>query len=328
MRKVNKGLLLCVVLFLVVILGMSVYASYPDMQIKCYLNKQDYDKAVNMYNNKFAELEDSVQYEELFLEHIKEIKSKWKEDKLGYKEAAALLEEIAGIDHKTIALEATRMKEFIVAQGQGKECYENAEAYLTKNEYVDALKQIAKIDSSYLEYSKVEQLQELCVNAILEQTLSVDSVDEYDTWIRKLGSYYQIVPEAAFLTRKAQMEQEVDMFKDVISIIKEVADSYGQGEYKKAFSLLESGLGKYPDYGKMKEGYKYYHSVYVSKVTTQVEELCEKDKYKIALKEAESARDSHDCEEFQELIGYVKEERNILYKWKNNIVDFFDKFRN
>ena len=327
MRKVNKGLLFCAVLFLTVIVGMSVYAAYPDMQMKCYLNKRDYEKAVKLYNDKQAELENFLQYEESFQEHVKKIKSDWKEEELSYKEAVILLEQIEKINQKSIASEATRMKDFILAQGQGKDCYYEAEVFLNEEKYEDALKQIAQIDNSYLEYAKVEALQELCVIAILEQTMSLDSVEEYETWIEKLASYHEIVPEAAFLTRQAQMEQEVSVFKDVISIIKEVADSYGQEKYKDAFSKLEAGLEKYPDYGKMTESYEHYHSEYVSMIRSEVEELCEKEEYNRALDIVENAKDAHDCEEFHELTEYVKEEKSILYKWKNNIVDFFDKLR-
>ena len=49
------------------------------------------------------------------------------------------------------------MKEFISVEGLAKECYENAEEHYSNGEYVDALRQITRIDDSYLEYSKVEK---------------------------------------------------------------------------------------------------------------------------------------------------------------------------
>ena len=323
MRKINKGLLLCSVLFMAVILGMSVYTAYPDMQMKAYLNKQEYDKAVRLYNTQFADTEEKDAYTELFMTQIKRVKTDWKEGRLTYRDAELLLGAIANIEHKEIAAEAKDIEDFVLVEGQAKECYEKAEIHYSQEEYEDALKEISKIDSAYLEYSKVENLLEDCVKAILEQTTSLDSVGEYEKWIHKLDSYYEIIPEAAFITRKAQLEQDVVVLKDVIDILKRAADFYGQNVYKAAFATLESGLEKYPDNEKMQEAYKHYHIEYVSKISGEVVELCENKDYKNALIHAENAKEIYECDDFLQLIEYVKEEKNILYKWKNSVVDFF-----
>lgn len=323
----RKGILLCLILFCSIIYGMSVFAGYPSIQMKHYLNKNDSDKAAKMYNEKFAGTSEEEQYEKLLLDYIEETRSGWQKDKLTYKEAAAVLNELTAVNNKAVSSEAERISEFIMVEGQGDECYAIAEGYYKEEEYLKAMKELYKIDEVYLQYAKATKLKELCTEAILEVTKSPDSVKEYEAHIKKLEAYYEEVPETAFLVRKAQLEQEVTVFKEVVVVLKDAADAYEKGDYQGAFDALEAGVNKYPENMKMSAGYETYHNQYVAKIKAEAETLCEAESYKEALKIVETSIKVHDCEELQELLEYVKEEKSILYRFKNSIEDFFGLFK-
>ena len=61
-------------------------------------------------------------------------------------------------------------------------------------------------------------------------------------------------------------------------------------------------------------------------IAKEAQEACEKENYKEAMKIVEDALEVHECEALRQLLEHVKEEKNILYRWWNDMKDFFDKF--
>ena len=322
----KKTLIIVSTIFLgVLICGVSAFAACPSLQFKWYLNQDDCLKAATIYNESLAETADE-EYTELMLEYIDETKARWKEEEISYREAVINLENLKIVNNKEVSGEAKYMSDYIEREGFGKECYAKAEAYSLKEDYIHAMKMLYQIDENYLEYSKVENLNNLCKDAILKETEKLDTIDELKEAIQRMDEYFAMVPEAAFAVRKGQLEKELSDLKDVIQIVKEASEFYDAEDYKNAFAVLETGLEKYPDNVKMKEGYFYYLELYVEMIAEEAQEACDKKEYREALRIVEEALEVHDCEPLQQLLIHVKEERNVLYRWWNDVKDFWGKF--
>lgn len=322
----KKTLIVVSTIFLgVLICSISAFAACPSLQFKWYLNQDNCSKAVTIYNESLVETKDEDEYVEIMLEYIDETKARWKKEELSYREAVINLDKFKAVNNKNISGEAKYMSDYIEREGFGKECYVKAEEYSLKEDYFSAMKMLYQIDEKYLEYSKVENLNNLCKDAILKESEKLDTIDELKEAIQKMNEYFLEVPEPAFAVRKGQLEKELSDLKAVIQIVKEAAAFYEAKDYKNAFDVLEKGLEEYPNNMKMKEGYFQYLELYVEMVAENAQEACDNKEYKKALKIVEEAIEVHDCEPLQQLFIHVKEERNVLYRWWNDIKDFWSK---
>ena len=317
------GILLCLILFCTVVCGMRAYASYPEKQLERLVGQGNYEKAVKIFNENFVGSDHK--FEGTFLDAITNIKREWKQGNVSYKDAVLQLQKIAAIQDKKISSEAKETMEFISREGTGKECYEVAKTLFEEKDYMGAMRCLKRIDKRFLTYADVEVLYKRCVNGIVNQTKNLETLQELDTWIEKLEAYYDEIAEPSFLTRKEQLKKEREILQDVIAILNRVAAYFEEGSYGNAFAILEGGMEKYPDNEKVSSAYEKYHNRYVADITSIVEKACEYKAYKEALSVVETARNVHECKEFQELEEFVKEERSILYRWKNNIMKFLEE---
>ncbi len=327
LKKVKKpGLIIGAILIGTTICGVSAFACSPSLQFKWNLKQDNCLKAATIYNESLSETSDADKYAEMMLNYIDETKARWKEEKLPYRDAVINLESLKSVNNKEVSGEAKHMADFIQREGFGKECYAKAEAYSMNEDYINAMKMLYQIDENYLAYVDVIKLNDFSKDMILQETEKLDTVSELEKAIITMEQYFAIVPEPAFATRKGQLEKELEALKDVIGIVKEVSDFYEAEDYKNAFSILEKGLEKYPEHFKMQEGYLYYLELYVEMIAKEAQEECEKENYKEAIAIVEEALEVHECEALRQLLEHVKEEKNILYRWWNDVKEFFDKF--
>ena len=326
-EKVKKpGLIIGAILIGTMICGVSAFACSPSLRLKWYLNRDNCMKVVDVYNEHLKGTSDDETCIEELLEYIEETKVRWKEGELSYRDAVVNLDNLRGINDKEVSGEAKHMAEFIQREGFGKECYAKAETYSVDEDYISAMKMLYQIDENYLAYSEVIKLNDFCKDMILKETEELYTAVELEKAIIKMEQYFAIVPEPAFATRKGQLEKELVALKEVMEIVKNASEFYDAGDYKTAFDTLEAGIEKYPEHLKMQEGYLYYLELYVEMIAKEAQEACEKENYKEAMKIVEDALEVHECEALRQLLEHVKEEKNILYRWWNDMKEFFDKF--
>ena len=324
----KTGFIIGAILIGTMIFGIGAFACSPSLRLKWYLNQDDCKKAVDVYNESLYETSESNECIQMMLEYIDDVKVRWKEGELTYREAVINLENLKEVSDKEVSSEAKHIAKFIEREGFGKECYAKAETYSMNEDYIDAMKMLNQIDENYLEYSKVENLNNLCKDAILKETEKLDTIDALKKAIQKMDEYFTMVQEPAFAVRKGQLEKELSDLKDVIQIVKEASEFYDAEDYENAFRVLQEGLDKYPDNIKMKEGYYYYLELYVEMIAKEAQEECEKENYKKAIKIVEDALEVHDCEALHQLLEHVKEERSVLYRWWNDMKDFWGNLKN
>ena len=317
----KKLIMVSTILLGTLLFGVSAFASKPSFQLKFYLEKDRCEQAIQIYEEAIAGTSEEDKYIELFLDYVE------KQKEVDYRDAVIHLEPLKEISNKKVAGEAKYWSAYLYREGFGDECYKKAETYVIEENFINAMKELQKIDKDYLKYAEVKQLDSFCKEMILNATECVDSVKEIEKNILMLESYFAMVPEPAFATRKAQLEKELEILKDVIERVKNASDAYNAQKYKQAFSILEEGLEKYPDNIKMKEGYFLYLEQYVEMIAEEAQEACDSKEYKKAKGIVEEALAVHDCEPLRLILEHVKEERSILYKWKNDFLEFIEKFK-
>lgn len=323
----KKVMIVSAVLISVILFGASAFASNPSIKLRWYLEKNRCDQVVQIFNESVAGTSEEEKYVEMLLNYMEETKTSWMDGEKNYREAVVNLEVLKGINQKKVSSEAKYMAAYIEREGFGNECYAKAESYIVEDDFINAMKELYKIDKDYLRYADVLKLNGLCKEIILKETENVDSVQEIEKNIYKMEEYFAMVPEPAFATRKAQLEKELDSLKAVIELVKDASDAYNAQKYKEVFEILERGLEKYPDNLKMKEGYFLYLEQYVEMIAKEAQEACDNKEYKKAKLIVEDALEVHDCEPLRLILEHVKEERSILYRWKNDFLQFIEKFK-
>ena len=324
--KNKTGIIIGAILIGTLICGVSVFACSSSIQFKWNLKQDHCLKAVTIYNESLAETSDEDECVEMMLEYISETKQRWKEGELPYRDAVINLENLREVNNKEVSSEAKHMSGYIEREGFGKECYAKAEMYSVDEDYIHAMKMLYQIDENYLAYAEVKKLNDFCKEMILKETKELYSATELEAAIITMEQYFTIVPEPAFATRKGQLEKELVDLKDVMEIVKNASEFYDAGDYKTAFDILEAGLEKYPEHLKMKEGYLYYLELYVEMIAKEAQEACDRKEYREAMDIVKKALEVHECEPLRQLLEHVKEERNVLYRWWNDMKDFWEKF--
>ena len=323
----KKIIFVSAILFSAILFGTNAFASNPSIKLKWYLEKNRCDQVVRIFNGSVAGTSEEEKYVEMLLNYIEETKTSWMNEEKHYREAVIQLEALRGVNQKKVSSEAKYMASYIEREGFGNECYKKAESYIGEDDFINAMKELHKIHKDYLGYADVLKLNNLCKEIILKETENLESVKEIEKSIHKMEEYFAMVPEPAFATRKAQLEKELESLKEIIELVKDASDAYNAQKYKEAFVILEGGLEKYPDNLKMKEGYFLYLEQYVEMIAKEAQEACDNKEYKKAKFIVEEALEVHDCEPLRLILEHVKEERSILYRWKNDFLEFIEKFK-
>lgn len=316
----NKMPLILVILTLVICLvsGIYIYASNPVRQLQRCLDKQDYENAVIIYNDKIHGGSDEDTFNPIFLEHITTTTDSWMEEEIDYKEAAALLETIEEIDNEEISKEATTKKEFILLEGENSELHLKAEECYSAQDYIGSMAIVKTINPAYSQAESANNLYNICKETILAQVSNPSTVEDFENGISLLNECLTKVDEPAFVEKKQFLESELIIFKDIVSIIEKAETQYNKGEFKEAFESISNGVNKYPDRPQLKEAQEIFIQTYIATVAMDVKTACESEDYKKALSILDTAIGEYNCEEFILLKESVREQKSWLYRTYKN----------
>ena len=150
-KKKNKKPFIFALFALVICLvsGIFIYESNPVHKLQRYLDKQEYENAVIIYNEKILGGSDEDTFNPIFLEHITTVSDSWIAEEIDYKEAAALLMVIEGINNKDISQEATAKKVFILLEGENSELHLKAEECYSSEDYIGAMAIVKTLNPEY-----------------------------------------------------------------------------------------------------------------------------------------------------------------------------------
>ena len=316
----NKKPYIFALLLLVICLvsGIYIYASNPVRQLQRYLDNDDYTNAIIVYNDKIHGGSDEATFNTIFLEHITTTTDSWMEEEIDYKEAAALLEIIEGIDNPDISKKATIKKEFILLEGENSELHLKAEESYSSKDYIGAMGIIKTINPEYSQVDSANALYDTCKEIILAQVANPSTVEEFENGIALLDECLVKVDEPAFVEKKQFLETELVIFKNIVSIIENAETLYNNGDFKEAFESISNGINKYPDRDQLKEAQEIFIQTYIATVAMDVKTACESEDYKKALSILDTAIGEYNCEEFALLKESVREQKSWLYRTYKN----------
>ena len=326
MLKIKKkmAILIAIALLVVCVVFRSyLYINNPKRKMNQYLEEQNYTEAVTYYN----EVIQASKYEGGFNSALKAIvestAAEWEAETFSYEEAIYTLEKFALISNSEISKLAQKKITYIKIETEGDKQLEKARGYFEAEKYVEVLQALLSIDNSYSQYSSALELKEQSKEKVLLKVSAPESVEDYESAISYLDKYLALDNDADIQNRKVQLEEELAVLKDILSIIQTATALYDNRMYSEAFFTLAAGLEEYPLNEMLESTLVDFHDHYVIDITTQVADLCEAEEYNEALDVLEEALQEYDCEEFRELQELVKEEKSFLYKLKNDLVEKF-----
>ena len=299
----------------------------PDEEMTLCLSNEDYEKAVVVYNKRIHETELETQFNNELLNCISNTVMSWSNMDLAYEDAASVLEQLTKIQNAEISSLATEQLNLIIIEGKGSDLLLQAQDAFDTDNYIEAMGMISQINPEFSQFEIAQELYGYCKDIILAFVENPTAVSEFEDYITQLKEYAKKIDEPAFVERLSQLERELVIFKDIEKITQEAQDLYNKEAFSEAFSVLEAGVAKYPGTTHMQENFQTIFDLFIINTTTQVKAACQEKEYKEALNIVNAAIEEYDCEELQELLIFVKEEKNFLFKIKNNIVDAVISFK-
>lgn len=208
---------------------------------------------------------------------------------------------------------------FTTIEEEGDALLAVAKENIESDLFAEALASLNGIDTEYSGYAEVENAYVLCRDSVLEYVSAPSSLEEFEAYIKLLEECGELYPTQEFVDRKEKLADELVVFIEVTEIIQTATKLYDGGQFEEAFVTLALGLNEYPENERLATCLVDYHDHYIISVTREALALCEKEEYKDALALVEAAIEEYDCEEFRMLAESIKEQKSVLYRFKNDV---------
>lgn len=326
MLKADKKIVITFVVMILVActaFGGYSYINSPKRKMNQLLEEQDYAEAITCYNETIKASKYEEEFNSVLIALIESTTDEWETEIISYEEVIYALEKFSMINNPAISGLVQEKISHIKIETEGDKLLTKAKESFEKAKYIETLQALLTIDSNYSQYESALKLKKNNKEEFLLTVSSPETVDEYESAISYLDKYLALENDNDVLKRKVQLEKELVILKDILSIIQTATSLYDNRMYSEAFFTLAAGLEEYPMNELLETTLVNFHDHYVIDITTQVADLCEAEEYNEALDVLEEALLEYDCEEFRELQELVKEEKSFLYKLKNDLVEKF-----
>lgn len=270
---------------------------------------------------------DTMMSEEMFF-YVDDVMAKWENGELKSEEAINMLKDFTEVEFDEVVAFTQGKIELITLEENAKQSYVTAENYYNQEKYYEALQELKEIPSTYSKYEEIPKLVNLCQKSVLEMVKDPDTVEAYEQAIEYVSKCDSLFQEASLSERKQELEEELVILKEVLGIIQTATEMYDSKKYEEAFAMLLFGLEQYSENELLEERLVTFHDHFIIQTTVEVAKLCETESYNEALELIDAAILEYDCQELQELKINVREEKNYLYKLKNDMVEAFKYYAN
>ena len=310
-------------IIMVALIGSEMFSD-PVEQIDKQIEQKNYTEVVELYDEKIVETDYEEEYRAAILLIISDTFAAWESGDLAYEEAKNTLEGFATSEDTELVDLCNTHLSYMTVEEDGKRFLKEARTSLTTGDYVEAFKAIVAIDSSFTQYETVQTLAEICQERMLQSVSEPEVEADFRNYIRLLDDCYAVLPNADFLSRRIQLEDELEIFLAVSEIIDRAAELYDEALVEEALLTLTFGLLDYPDNERLNTSLVDFSDHYIITIAKQATELCEAEEYNAALDLVEVALNEFDCDEFYLLQESIKEQKSVLYKFKNDLVRRFE----
>lgn len=248
----------------------------------------------------------------------------WMAGELSYDDAVDKLMDAKNSRYIDLAALAGEKLAFVELEESCGRLKTKAKDLIDAGEYPAAFEMLNSIDLEYSQYALIDELYSLCQAQVIEAVDTPASIEEFESYIKLLGDCLAVYESQDLLTCQQELSYELVIFIEVSEIIQTATDLYDSEQYEEAFVTLALGHEKYPTNARLATALTDYHDHYIISVTKEAVALCEKEEYKGALAMVEQAVQEYDCEEFHLLQEAIKEQKNFLYRLKNNLAEKFN----
>ena len=301
--------------------GVSSYLGIDIMALPAYFSSAENSSPATEITEPSIEESEPIQYTRKMID---DAVNAWVSGNTSYSETVKLLTKIKDNGNSHLTSYAREQLAFIELEETCRKTLDLAERSVKQGNYTKAFTELNSIDPNYSKYNTVLTLYGDCKNQALQSIADPASEEEFEAAIQLMEDCNALYPQKAFTNRKQSLEEELVVFIDISETIEASTILFDDGQIEESFILLALGLEKYPNDDRLSTTLVDYRDHYIISTTMQAVELCEQEEYKDALQLVESAIAEYDCPEFQALKKAIREEKNFLYRWKNNIVEGFN----
>lgn len=264
--------------------------------------------------------QEEVSKEEVIIA-VENIVTKWQVAEMTSEEALVELQKYINVPFKDVVELVNEKLKLITIEVEGEQIFLKAKENYANNLYVEALDLLNQIPKEYSKNDQVDKYQELCVITILKTYSNPYTVEEYEEGISCLLKSIKITDDVRLVKRNEELKEELAILQDVLDIISLATNLYDHEEFEEAFAMLAIGLEQHPGNERLESSLVNFHDHFIIQITKEVKGLCADEEYKEALEIIDEALQEYDCEELHSLRTQVREEKNVLYKIKNDLVE-------
>lgn len=322
----RRAFMACIGIVLAIIVALLAIDPFttPAEKINEQIDQKNYSRVVRLFDKEIAETDHEEEYRETILTIITETIIAWENEELPYEKAKAILECFACSEDLQIADVCKAQLFYIAVENEGERLLKEAQVSLVTGNYVEALEAIITVDPSFTQYKTVQALTETCKDRILMSVSAPDVEEDFRSYISFLDDCFAVFPSESFISRRIQLEEELEIFLAVSEIIDRATSLYDESLVEESLLTLTFGLLDYPNNERLNTSLVDFSDHYIITITKQAAELCEAEEYKAALDLVESALEEFECDEFYLLEESIKEQKSVLYKFKNDLVRYFE----
>lgn len=328
-KKIILGL--CTIIFVVIVCTVIIKLNDPVQKISRYLSNQKYHEAVECYNSRiYGHSAKEDKSDILFTSCMDSMENDYYNETLEYSIALNAFTEFTGLDKGELSDQASSAIEDMDANEDIKEIFSNAESKYVKKEYLLAMSLYTTIPETFLHYDTAQDHYISSREILLKPISSPKTEEDYLNCLDIVNGYLDVVKsDDMFIKRKNELEKG---YNNLITdakrqqILADAKAAFEDGEYEKAFALLEAGIKELSSDSTLSKQLEEYHKQYITLVTNVVNAYTEKGDFSDALDNLSAALKIYNCKEFKELEESVySAKEDSLNTYNGNSVNFEKK---
>ena len=286
------------------------------------LDKGQYDKAVELYNNsieKKSKISDEIS--ERIASDIEESFIDWSEERVSYENTKNMLTAFSSLEQYDLSEKASKQLAIVEIEYNGDKHMNNAEGYYDKKQYLKAMDEINSIDSKWALYPMATDLYDDAKNAYKLEIAYPSTIKQYKSSIAELGHYLKDTNDTELAREKTRLEGELETFYYTEPIIKQAYEKQEAGKYKDAFKCIDDGLDRYPQDVHLNTEKDNIAYEYIVSVAENVKPLIKEEKYDEALGIINKAQKIYSCDDFNALEDEIMDEKSFIHKISSSFTD-------
>lgn len=319
----------------ILLVGFILYTVFSGYIVKALLGGGQERLAVECYNTQFYRgfIDNNV-----FDKHIDKIYYQYLEDdsdnkkvlseKQKFNKVQSKLKIIGSIANKKISQKAKYVSDEVKINHVGWNSLSVAEKKFEKEQFLDAIIELKKVDKKFVQYDAVSDLLADSKTELFASVECPNSDDEYKSAIEIMNKCYKCLNEQEYNERSQSLEQEYAEYQAVERDIAKADEFIQQQKYIEAVSCLKEISKKYPNEKHLISALEDADNILLFSTVEKANELSKKEQYDKALDELDAAREIYPCEDFDSVYRDIESKSSKLLWLKNKALDFKDSVVN